>query len=512
MDKLKSKELPDARDIWLMIKRRKWLLIIPWVLTSVVVIVGSRFLTPVYQASTIILLDREVRLSSELQGLMGLTRNYRAGELQMDELRAYRNEITSSSFMFQLSDRLKLDANPEVQRQIQAMLQTNPGLDADQVKLYVIQRKFWEGIRVRSVGAAQIEIAVESNSPTEARDVANILGELFVTERLRQDVTSVRSSQNFSDIQLEKYEKLLQEKTTEKTNFEKKLLKNRLDPLVASETNRNQIQSEIDQTQQDIADNQSNERALLSQLNSGDNQTSIARLVLSDSKLNQQSKEALKGQLRSVGELLQTYTWNDPQTLTFRLKHNSLLSSIEGENKRLVGAQFPLASSETKEQLTKLFTVRANLDFYVAKANYLKTSLDEINDRISRMPEDQATIDRLSREIATATEIRDRFKKQQEGSSISQALLQDMSSVKYRIVEPAMLPLYPVRPNLTNISLIGVLLGLALGCMAAVIAEFSDASFKKPQDLEQYLDVDVLAVVPRIAFLPLLKKQFIRES
>ncbi len=507
MDKLKRKELPDARDIWLMIKRRKWLLIIPWIITSVVVIIGSRFLTPVYQASTIILLDREVRLSTELQGLMGLNRNYRAGELQMDELRAYRNEITSSSFMFQLSDRLKLDADPEVQEQIQAMQRANRSLDANQVKLYVMHRRFWDGIHVRSVGAAQVEIAVESNSPVEARDAANILGEIFVTERLRQDVTSVRSSQNFSDIQLEKYDKLLLEKTTEKTNFEKQLLKNRLDLAVSSETNRNQIRSEIAQTQQDITDNQSDERTLLSQLNTGDNNPSIASLALVDSKLNQQNKDALKGQLRSVGELLQKYAWNDPQTLTFRLKQNSLLSSIEGENKRLVGAQFSSVSSDTREQLSKLFTVRANLDFYVAKANYLKTSLDEINDRFTRMPEDQATIDRLNREITTATEIRNRFKNQQEGSSISQALLQDMSSMKYRIVEPAMLPLSPVRPNLTNISLIGILLGLFLGGGAALLAEFSDASFRKPQDLEDATGLQVLGVIPKIGFLDSLKKQ-----
>jgi uncharacterized protein involved in exopolysaccharide biosynthesis len=510
MDQQKQKELPNARDIWLMIKRRKWLLIIPWVLTSVVVVVGSRFLTPVYQASTIILLDREVRLSSELQGLMGLTRTYRTEEAQMEELRAYRNEITSSLFLFQLSDRLKLDANLEIQKQVQAMLQTNQGLTADQAKVYVLQRKIGEGIFVRNAGANQIQIVVESPSPTEARDVANTLGELFVAERLKQDVTSVRSSQNFSDIQLEKYEKLLQEKITEKTNFEKGLLRNRLDTAVVSETNRNQIQSEIDQTQQDIADNQSDERALLSQLNTGNNQTSIANLVLKDSKLNQQSKEALKAQLRSIGDLLQKYAWNDPQTLTYRLKQNSLLSSIEGESKRLVGEQFPLVSSETKGQLTRLFTVRANLDFFVAKVNYLKTSLDEIKDRIGRMPEYQATMDRLGREIASATELRDKFKKQQEGSNISQALLQDMSSTKYRIVEPAMLPLDPVRPSRIKISLMGVLLGLVVGCMAAVLVEFSDASFKKPQELEDALGLPILGVIPKIEFLAGLKKQFVR--
>ncbi|MBI5266381.1 MAG: hypothetical protein HY851_04030, partial [candidate division Zixibacteria bacterium] len=360
---------------------------------------------------------------------------------------------------------------------------------------------------VKNAGANQISISSESTSPTEARDIANILGELFVAELLRQEVASVRSSQDFTDVQLEKYEKLLQDKIDEKTSFERRLLQNRLDTAVVSESNRNQIQSEVDQTEEDITDYQNEEKSLLARLNSKSPRLPTAGLTLRDSKQNQQNKEALKNQLQTMNDLLQRYAWSDAQAMNYRLKQSSLLSQIESENKKLVAEQFAQSDDDTRNTLARLFTVRVNAEFLETKMRYLKSTLDAIRDRISRIPEYQATMDRLNRDIFNATELRDKFKKQQEGSTISQALLANMSTSKYRIVEPAALPLVPVRPDRVKVYLLGVVLGLAIGIAVIVLAEVFDSSFKKLQDVEDTLGLPVLGLVPKMQFVAYLKKQ-----
>ena len=64
----------DIKNILAMAKKRKWLIILPWLLVSALVFGGTYFMTPEYESSTIIAIDPEVKLSSELQNLLGITR------------------------------------------------------------------------------------------------------------------------------------------------------------------------------------------------------------------------------------------------------------------------------------------------------------------------------------------------------------------------------------------------------------------------------------------------------
>jgi polysaccharide biosynthesis transport protein len=502
----KASEIPDLGDIWRVLMRRKWYCLIPLVLVSVIVTVGSRFLPLVYQSSTVVMIDRQVQISSELQRALGIDRGYQTDEQRSDELRGYRNELTSSYYLSRLADRMRLDQNPEMIANVKRIQAAFPELGAEQARLYILREMYAKSINVFSVSANQLQIAVESPRAAEARDLANTLAELFVTERLRQDVASVRSSQDFSNVQLEKYDRALQDKIAERTAFERNLLQDQLDTSVISETNRSQIQAEIDQTRQDISDNQERERSSLSQLASRKN-VSTTNLILTESDPMLTAKESLKSQLKQLDEMLTKYPWNAPQMLNYRLKQNSYLSTIESESGRLVNAQFASFDEEARGMLARLFTARSYLDFLVVKNDYLTASIEGIRDRINRMPAYQAKLEGLNREIASATELRDRFKKQQEGSAISQELLQDVSSTKYRIIEPALLPIAPIRPDRMKISLIGILVGMVIGATAVFFAERMDKSFKKLQEVEEDLSLPVLGIVPRIPFLEQIWKQ-----
>jgi succinoglycan biosynthesis transport protein ExoP len=507
MNQLKDKHIEtlDIKNVLHVLRRRKWFCIVPFVVTSVVVSVGSRFLPPVYQSSTVVQIDRQVGLSTELQRALGIDRSFQTEEMRTDELRAYRNEVTSSYYLSRLADRLKLDQDSQLVRGVQSALAATPGLGADEARLYALRQRFANTITVTSVGANQVEIAVECPRPAEARDIANALGELFVSERLRQDLTSVRSSQDFTDVQLQKYENALRDKINERTNLERDFLQNRLDSSVASETNRSQIQTEINQTLQDISDNQETERSLLSQLATGGN-ISVSNLALTESEPLQRAKEVLKSQLRLLDDMLSKYSLNAPQMLNWRLEQNSGLSTIEREIERQVNVQFSSLSNENKDRLAGLFTAKSNLDYLVTKNEYLKASLDRIKDRIDRIPSYQAALEGLNREVVSFTELRDRFKRQQEGSAISQALLQDASTAKYRIVESALLPKAPIRPDRIRLSLFGILVGLAIGVSAVFVAELMDSSFRNPHEIEDELDLPVLGVIPKVPFLKQIRR------
>ena len=148
-----------------------------------------------------------------------------------------------------------------------------------------------------------------------------------------------------------------------------------------------------------------------------------------------------------------------------------------------------------------MFDLRTNLDYLYSKVSYLTSANEELTDKMNIIPELQADLSRLDEEIVAARDIRDRFKRQQESSTISQELLQDVSSTKHKVVEPARLPLLPVHPDRQKILMMGIALGLMIGAGAAVVVELLDNSLKKVEEVEDYLGLPVLGITPKADFM-----------
>jgi uncharacterized protein involved in exopolysaccharide biosynthesis len=105
----------------------------------------------------------------------------------------------------------------------------------------------------------------------------------------------------------------------------------------------------------------------------------------------------------------------------------------------------------------------------------------------------------LENDVISARQIYEKFKDQLTGSEISQSLMRGEAESKYRIMEPASIPLEPVKPNRLKITILGAMLGLVIGGVAALLAELLDNSFRKIEDVEEFLRVPVLATIPSIS-------------
>ena len=487
----------DIKNILPIIKKRKWLIILPWILVSALVFGGTFLMIPEYESSTIIAIDPDVKLSTELQNLLGINRGYRGMDNQYDRLRGIYNEVISTRYISQLSERLQLGDDPVLSETARQLAASQPNITVEQAKLDLLQNSLREKVIVSFAAGNQVRIMAQSTDPGKARDIANTLGEIFIAEKLKQELSSIRSSQNFSDIQLQRYENLLTEKTSAKTQLEKDFLKIQLDESVTSDSNRTEISSEIDRTNNNISQYRNDEQDILRQLQAVSG-LSTNNLRLKDSPEKKSLKSELKQQLRSIGELMIKYTWSDPQILNFKVRQNSQLTALENENRKLVNEQYAESDDTARTLLVSLFNTRSELDYLYSKATYLEAALTELTDKMNLVPEYQASLNQLEQEIQTTTELRDRFKRQQESSSISQALLQDMSSSKYKVVEEAKLPLQPFKPNRFKIILLGIVLGIVIGGAAAVVAELFDTSFKNVADVEDELDLKVMGVIPKI--------------
>jgi len=490
----------DVTDILTIAWKRKWLIILPLILVTAVTAAGTFLITPEYESSVIIWVGNPVKLSTDLQRLLGgeARQGYQSTADRQLELRSLQNEITSSPYIKQLAQIMKLDEDPNLENQALQVQETQPNLSLEQIKLDLLVNKLREKIGVGYAGKDQIQIRVQSTDPFRARDMAQNLGEIYIAEKTKQELGSVRMSQDFSYEQLAKYEKDLKDKIDEKTRFEREFMKIQIDDPVTSDDNRRAITSEISSANIDIELKKDQEREILSQLSS----ISGNKFELNESPNLKRLKRELDTHLDLIGNLTLKYTWSAPEVLNHKTRMYNLIGDIETEIKSQVEKQYASYDEDTRKLLEDLFNVQFELDVLYKRNNELKLAMDDLRSRIDAVPEYQARLDQLNREVAAARDLRDKFKEQQESSQISQALLRES---KYNVIEPAKVPLSPFKPQRKKIVLLGFLLGLAIGGAATLLTEVLDKSFRKVEEIEDALGFPVIGVVPHINSLKKFK-------
>lgn len=491
----------DVRDILALVWRRKWLLIIPVPLVAILAFAGSHLLTPVYESTSIVAIDPQIQLIGDIQRM--LTGPSAVSDLQnrdfANQLRSIYNEITSTHYAELLLERMGTVLKSKLEGTAQQYVQFHPDLTVDIARVMVMQEVLKGRVSVEWASVDQIRIIVKSTDPTEARDMANAIGDIFIAEKVRQELNTIRSSQDFSDVQLDRYERQVQDKQNEITRVEQRLARLRDSDATTSLDNRSEIEDEIRQTETEISDLRNRERALVGRLR-GVSGINPSQLTLNDSDAKDEAELELNSRISEIGDLLSRYAWNNPQVINFKLRENHLLETIEVENTKLVDEQYDRFDPTVRKDLTDLFGARARLNYLYSKKPYLESALRDLTPATDMIPELEGQLAQLQREVQVATDIRDRFRRQQESSAISQALLEDRSSSKYRKVEPAKLALEPVSPDKQKILIIGIILGLALGGAAVLLVELLDSSFKKVEDVEETLGLQVIGVSPKVDF------------
>jgi len=81
---------------------------------------------------------------------------------------------------------------------------------------------------------------------------------------------------------------------------------------------------------------------------------------------------------------------------------------------------------------------------------------------------------------------------------MAENLERNQQGEQFKILDPARIPEKPVRPDRNNILLIGLLLGFTLGAGLAGFRESLDQSFHTVADVENYLDLPVVATIPNL--------------
>ena len=180
----------------------------------------------------------------------------------------------------------------------------------------------------------------------------------------------------------------------------------------------------------------------------------------------------------------------------YKIRHGSVDLNIETQNvlKGVVDMQTQVTElqqkrDELRQRFTESYPSVISIDKQIAR---LQEKLNSNDKKIEILPETQQVILRLTKDVEVNTDLYTALLNKTQTLNVSKA-----STVgNVRIVDYAVLPKKPIKPQKTLIVAVSIILGLTLGIAWVFIRNLLNRGVEDPGLIEKQLNIPVYAIIP----------------
>ncbi len=457
----------DLRELFNILWKRKWIIILLFILA----VTGSYFISGqlprIYETSTVIL----VREGEGLQDIFGEQFSVFAG--RANRVATYQELLKTRPILEEVIERMDLKddetGEPMRARSLQGRISIRGDRDTN-----------------------LITITVEYDDPEMARDIANTLVEVFQEENQKMNIAHLHSASEFISQQLESTKsqltdleyQLLEYKTEQGIVFPTEQGKSLLNKIVALETARAETEIEMGYAKASLGE-------IEEYFEREDREMVSTRTISNNPEVRELRSWHTELEIELAG-LLEVYTEEHPKVLEVKKKidevNERLGKMVEEITSSRTEAINPLYQSFREEIIrsqTSIIASQTKIDAYDAQ-------IEDLNRQLSSLPEEELAMVRLERESQVTENLYLLLMERQAEVQIQEA----MQTADIVVVSPAATEMIPIRPRTSlNMALAGVL-ALFVGVGIIFLMEFLDTTVKTDKDLEKLTGIPVLGVIP----------------
>jgi protein tyrosine kinase modulator len=346
------------------------------------------------------------------------------------------------------------------------------------------------------------EIAYDSSSPETAMKVANRLASLFIEQNLQVREQQAIGTTNFINAEAERLRKELEEQEALVTHYK---VDNRFELPDQLDANLRLV----DQLRSELKGNMSTLSSMQERLGSLQKQLVEASVPLpmnsrsgdGEVKLNLPANQKIQIRQKELESLLIRYSERHPDVLRLRSEIASLEKDLEKERAKAKPAAPGRESTDNplkqviEEQIDSL---KSSINAIQASNAELRDSIAVYQKRVEGTPMRGIELTKVTRTYdITLRKYQDLLAKGLE-SQLSENLEKKQKGEQFQVIDPANLPLAPVKPNRPFILFGGLAAGVLGGLAAAFLWDILDRSFKNSDDLASFIDLPILATIPSI--------------
>jgi len=346
--------------------------------------------------------------------------------------------------------------------------------------------------------ANSFEIVFTGKNPRQIAKIANALASYFIDENLKLREDQVVSTSEFLTDELATIRKRLMEKEEGLKLYRKKYMGGLPEQLETNLRILERIQQQIITNQENLRESK-NRNVLIQQ------QITEARELkkrISESikpETNNNEPTPLSTMISQLAALEARYTEKHPNVI--RLKEKiAELEAIETETKDNVEFEenndIAKTSETEKKLLEQLREMNVQIKNFKNEAVQLHSQMKVYQTRVENTPKREQELMSLKRDYDNIRETYNSLLARKLEAELAVNMEKKQKGEQFRILDPAKPPERPFKPDIKRIFLMSIGLGLALGFGLAYLRETLDTSFRGPNEVENVLQIPVLASSP----------------
>lgn len=468
-------QLFDIRHFISTIQRRRYIALSVGLAVLSLFTWGSFLFPKTYEASSTVSIEKGTVLKPLMEGVgvSGSTEN---------RLTDLRSEITSRSLMEKVIKKLGLAAN---------------NMDVGQYNSLIegIKRNMDITVKGNDRETNLFNISYRGTDPKKVSDIVNSIVGVYIDEKMLSRRTDTSEAYDFIQNQLQEYKNKLEESDRKIREFKEKnpnLVPQSETTLLTRLEGQQSAKIETDIRLKELLRKRDNLQKQLA----GEKELTVAFVTREGSPQSRLSY--LNNQLVLLSA---KYTEHYPEVIKIKSEIEELKKQITQAKDSHVESSGSETSAmnpmyqQLKEDLGK---TDAEIESLKARTMELSRQQQEIQRIFGRMPKEQEEWTKIQRDRNVYQQIYDQMLQKLQNAKVSKELELSDKGERFRIVDPATIPLYPVKPNRINMILLGILFGMASGIGAVFGLEHFDRSFKNEDSIETTLKVPVLVAIPQI--------------
>jgi capsular exopolysaccharide synthesis family protein len=483
-------ELIDFGELLRTISQYKWSILAIVILAAICTAFYGLSLDRYYRATTTIMIETNAKAAP-------VARREDIGDTSFDQLTYFSTQkaiLQSRDLIFRVVDRLNLVSNPDFEKNLESVGDKKmdwrnllPFVDKPQSKplseekLKALKREevaeaVLSHLTVDSKpGTFLIEIHYEAQTPELSAQISNAIADVFIESGLQARLDSANKAsgwltEKLSDIrgQLEASEKRLQEYR------ERQQLLNvggarTLDEDQLLDTTRRLREAERKKSELASAYNK------IQQAGNRPEQLSEISILLSDERVGSASR-AFQAAQEAFRQLSERYGDKHPSMPVARARFESARSAYYDALR--VAAQ----------------GVKAQYEIAADNERALSTVVAGSRQQIRRLDEKQYDLNVLERDVASNRQLYDMFLTRfKETDSVN-----SFETIQARLVDSALVPRVPYKPNLRRLMLFGMAIGLVLALVLTSLRHILSEHVRSAEEMEALTQVPVMGALPMV--------------
>lgn len=476
----------DLRHYWNVIDRRKWGILALAAIVSLITLLVTLAITPVYQATSTLLIESQGANAVSIEEVYGL--DTRAQQYYDTQFEILKSRPLAERVIY----RLNLAANPQFAPWMAEEADAGGGagwlsfLSGDEEAgaaarldpVLELTGPYLDKLTIAPVRDTQlVHVRYEATNPVLAADIANAHAQSYIESTLDARVEMTQSVSDWMSRRLDVLRNKLRDSERRLQAYREQ------EQLVDLQGLQSLPAKEIDELSSRLIE----ARRQVTQAKTAYMQ--VQQLQVQDSS-SLRELSALPGVLNDA--LVQTF-WQ--ATAQAEIQVAELGKRYGPKHPKMIAARSELAAANESlsrhiESVTE--SIRTRFEEAQQQEVAVSEALEDAKNRYHVVGRKGSELRSLQQEVASNSQLYEMFYNRIKETSQTN----DMQPASARIIATAIPPMEPVKPNKKLFVALAFVLSLVLGVIAAFVLDILDNTVKSAEEVEQKLDQPLLGMLP----------------